>query len=191
MNVTLLRHGATARPGIYAGRLDVPLAAAGRAAMWQATRGLQVQRVVSSPLSRCRLFAEALAERHGLALTVEPAWQEMDFGDWEGRTAAEILAQAPETLEAFWRDPETHAPPGGEGLADLRRRVLSAWERRPRDADLLIITHGGPMRLLFQHLLGLPGESLWRLELHPAARIDFVLDEGGPRLTQFHFGKGH
>ncbi|MEW5822965.1 MAG: histidine phosphatase family protein [Pseudomonadota bacterium] len=192
MKLIFLRHGPTVTPGVYAGSSDVALAPGGMDAMWRATDGLDADAVLSSPLSRCLDFARAWSQRHACPLTVDPAWRELGFGDWEGHTARELLETAPAQIEAFWRDPWAHPPPRGEPLDAAQARLRAALDALPAqhapEITLLIVTHGGVMRLLFRLLLGLPPDALWRLELHPAARMDFVLDESGARLQRFDHG---
>ncbi len=68
-------------------------------------------RIISSPLKRCARFAAELAERQGLELEVEPAFRELDFGAWEGLTAAELMLDRSEQLGRFWADPYGFTPP--------------------------------------------------------------------------------
>jgi len=148
--IDLLRHGCTvAGAGHYCGRSDVALATEGWAQMWRATGGRRWDRIVSSPLRRCADFAQALALLLRVGCTLDARWQELDFGDWENRRVADVDAAR---LADFWRDPDTHAPPGGERLDSLRLRVRAAREAlRAGMAEaerVLVVTHGGPMRVL-------------------------------------------
>lgn len=154
--IELLRHGATVAAGRYCGRSDVVLTADGWLQMWRAVENRRWDRVVSSPLRRCADFAQALAQQLRVACTLDARWQELDFGVWENRLAAELDAAM---LAAFWRDPDTHAPPQGERLGSLRARVHEARDallaEMKSDERVLVVTHGGPMRVL----LGTPGAS--------------------------------
>lgn len=188
--VTLLRHGATTLPGRYHGRSDVPLSGRGMQAMHQALGDMVFDRIVSSPLQRCVSFAQDFAAMHDLPLDLDADWMELDFGEWEGKSAVEILEKNPKGLKAFWRDPIAHPPPQGETLGKASERVLSAWKRLPAAPSTLIVTHSGAMRLLFCRLMGLPMSALWQLELNHAARMDFIIDESGERLHYFHAGGG-
>lgn len=149
-SIELLRHGCTvAGAGRYCGRSDVALSADGWAQMWRAVESRRWDRIVSSPLKRCAEFGKALAARLSIECEVDARWQELDFGDWENRRPIEIDADA---LARFWRDPDTHAPPGGERLDGLSARVRRAQQAlRTSMTDeqrVLVVTHAGPMRVL-------------------------------------------
>src|SRR6187401_779020 len=89
--IDLLRHGACQGGEIYRGRTDVQLSGEGWQQMERAVRApADWQRIVTSPLLRCREFAEHCARRFSLPLQLENALQELDFGEWEGRLVQEI-----------------------------------------------------------------------------------------------------
>jgi alpha-ribazole phosphatase len=65
----------------------------------------------------------------------------------------------PEALTGFWTDPLRHAPPQGESLVELEARVMRAWARVRAEAcagSTLVVTHGGPLRVLSARVAGLP-----------------------------------
>ena len=189
-HITLLRHGQTSQPGLYHGHNDVSLSATGRAQMRAALQNLPsgTCQVFSSPLQRCAEVAKDYASTHALPLVLNRAWMELDFGTWTGRSADDILRTEAKSLTDFWRDPIQHAPPGGETLPHAAVRVQSAWDALPPEGNLLVITHGGVMRLLFCLLLDLPLTQLWRVDIHYAARMEWVCDSSGTRLHQLHPG---
>ncbi len=188
--ITLLRHGLTSQPGLYHGHNDVSLSDTGRAQMLAALATLPIvaTRIFSSPLIRCADVATRYAAANALPIEFNHAWMELDFGAWTGRSAADILHSDAEKLGAFWRNPLNHAPPGGETLQDAAARVLAAWNALPANENLLIVTHGGVMRLLFCQLLGLPLEQLWSVDVHYAAHMTWLCDESGTRLHHLHPG---
>lgn len=145
----LLRHGDTGQAG-FRGQLDDALSPLGWEQMEAAVAGRYWQRVLSSPLQRCQRFADALARRLGVPLQIETALIEYDFGDWNGRTPAELHAEQPEALARFWSDPIGCAPPGAEALLDFDRRVGECLQRVRSECKglrTLAVTHGGVMRL--------------------------------------------
>jgi alpha-ribazole phosphatase len=137
--------------------------------MWQAMDGLeQWDRVVSSPLQRCAAFAGDFAQRYGIPFTLEPGLQEIDFGQWEGCSAAQLFQTSPEALTKFWQDPLHNTPPGAESLLQFNHRVVSTWKALygdNQDQRLLLVTHGGVIRILLCHLQGWPLERLWEIEV--------------------------
>jgi alpha-ribazole phosphatase len=139
------------------GRLDLPLADPGRdippliAALVE-LRGAQIH---TSPLARCRLVAEALAGDWGaLPPLVDARLMEMDFGAWEGQAWDDVPRAA---LDAWAADLMGFSPPGGESGADLILRVSAAWDQMTAEGrDLVVITHGGPLKVLAAFASGQP-----------------------------------
>jgi len=169
LHLDMLRHGETVSGGGFRGRLDDALTEAG----WQqmrhaiATAG-SWDRIISSPLCRCAAFAAECAEQRKLPLEFEPDLRELDFGDWEGRTAAELMIDQSEALGRFWNDPYGFTPPGGERLIDFETRVLTAIERltdRFTGERILLVSHAGVMRLLLAEARGLPRGQLLQVEV--------------------------
>lgn len=160
--IHLLRHGETEGGPRYCGRTDVALSTEGWRQMWSAVEdGGSWRAIVSSPLRRCADFAKALARRCDAPMRLDARLREIDFGEWENRAAVEIMTGDAQRLTAFWEDPLHNAPPGGERLGAVQARVLAAWadivaERRPT----LVVTHGGPLRVIHCHCSQLPLERL-------------------------------
>ncbi len=181
LSLTLLRHGAVderpfVRPFVLWGQLDPPVSAAGWVAMQDAVDGQQWAGVISSPLQRCQRFAASLR----LDCEVIADLREMHFGTWQGLTPAEVMAADGERYNGFQADPESRSPPGGETLAAFRQRVLRAltqWRGTGPDGDWLCLTHGGVIRVLLQHWLGI--RDHWRIAVPPATSLKFLLPQGG------------
>lgn len=170
-DISLLRHGEAAGGARYRGVTDDPLTAAGREQMWTAVGDeCRWDGIVSSPLARCAEFARALAQRHSLPLRFDSRLSEMNFGSWDGRTAAEIMQTDATALSDFWNDPWRHGPPGGESLAQLRARVLAGWRDIVQEhRSTLVVSHGGPIRLMLCEARGHPIEQLLDIEVSLAS----------------------
>jgi alpha-ribazole phosphatase len=183
LHLELLRHGETELGGGLRGSLDDALTEQG----WAQLRGSVVEagpwdRVISSPLQRCARFAEELAAQHGVPLTLEPDLQELHFGVWEGRSAAELMQTDAEALGRFWADPYAFTPPEGEPLLTFETRVLAAVQRlhgRHAGERLLLITHGGVMRLLLARARGLPRSELLQVQVAHAERFRLRVEADG------------
>ena len=105
-------------------------------------RGLRRPLLFASPARRCL----SLARTFGGAVTADPRLLELDFGAWEGRRWEEIDRAA---LDAWAADPCGFTPPGGEPVAALVARVEAfARDLRALGRDAVIVTHGGPLRVL-------------------------------------------
>lgn len=169
--IGLLRHGETEGGARYRGITDDSLTSTGWEQMWQATDvGMPWKGVVTSPLRRCAQFAYSFAQRHAVPVRADERLRELNFGRWEGRTAVELMETEPETLTCFWRDPWNQRPPEGEPFKDMQARVLAAWhdivlDQRP----VLVVSHGGPLRVILCHVSSRPVEDFFEIEVPHAA----------------------
>lgn len=187
LQLELLRHGETTAGGGFHGSTDAPLAERG----WQQMRAAVAAQpawvlIISSPLARCEAFARELAEQTGVPLRIEADLRELHFGDWEGRNSAEILLEDSEALGQFWNDPYRFTPPNAEPVRDFADRVLAAVERLQSELDgqrVLLITHGGVMRLLLARARGLPENQLLQVEVGFGA-LHRLRVEAGLGLTE-------
>jgi alpha-ribazole phosphatase len=195
--IDLLRHGTPQGGTRYRGHLDDPLSVEGWRQMREAVgQDCPWQRIVSSPLRRCAEFAKELATRHGLPLQIEDGFKEISFGRWEGRRVAEVFETETEAVSRYWQDPVARTPPGGEPLTGFAARVGKAWEELLREAEgehVLLVAHGGVIRAILVHVLGMPLAHVLRLEVPVAAmsRIRVQPNVNGrpaPSLV-FHAGR--
>lgn len=193
--VDLLRHGEPAGGKKFRGALDDPLSPLG----WQQMRAAvgdfrDWQTIVSSPLTRCAAFARELAQQLDRPLEIVQGFSEIRFGVWEGRGVAEVHASDPLALAQFWRDPIAHPIPESEPVADFDRRVGQAWAtllEHHRGQHVLLVAHGGTIRMVLRRILDMPLRRLWRFEVPFAAlsRVHWFHDpEADPRLV-FHNGR--
>jgi alpha-ribazole phosphatase len=154
MRIALIRHTAPLiAPGTCYGRLDIPVAPDAEADIAGMIPGLHgTSRVWSSPARRCRGLAEAIAAALAVPLHTDPRLQELDFGAWEGSAWDAIERTA---LDRWAASPLTFAPPGGETGTALIDRIRAFHEDLQRDAqDCVIVSHGGPLKVLSALLLG-------------------------------------
>lgn len=188
----LMRHGEPVGGRKYRGQLDDPLSEKGWEQMRQAVgENCPWRMIVSSPLLRCADFARELAKRHGLPLEIDSRLVELGFGKWEGRTAEELMAKDPEILVRFHSDPLANAPPGAEPLAAFRSRILEVWNilhERHSGKHVLVVTHAGVIRMLVAHVLEMPLQHLFRIQV-PNAGISRIRAEkiGGNLFPQLLF----
>ena len=156
--IIAIRHGETSWnvDTRIQGHLDIPLSANGR---WQAERLASALRdeplaaIYASDLTRAWETAQYVGRTHGLEVIKESGLRERGFGDFQGKTFAEIEALLPEqSLRWRKRDPE-FSPHGGESLVALRSRVISATERlaalHPGE-QIAVVGHGGVMDVLYR-----------------------------------------
>lgn len=183
--IDLLRHGDCADGDILRGRTDSPLAGEGFRQMEAALLDhAGWDRVVTSPLARCHAFAADFAERRALPLSVIDELRELDFGDWEGLSPQSLDEQYPELAADYYRAPTEVTPPGGESLAAAQQRLSAVWTRllsQHSGEHLLVVTHGGVIRLLLAQALEAPLAS---------SRFFAVARGGLSRLRIYHSPEG-
>ncbi|WP_038052909.1 histidine phosphatase family protein [Thioalkalivibrio sp. ALJ1] len=175
MIVDLLRHGEPEGGQRYRGHgCDDPLSARGWSQMERAVWGEEEwQYVVSSPMQRCRAFAEHLAGSQALPITLESDLREVGFGDWEGRTRVELQRDRPEEYRAFYADPVHARPSGAEPLEAFRRRVEAGFEGAVASLAaerVLVVAHAGVIRALVGWVMGVPDDRLFQFECDYASR---------------------
>ncbi|MDI1332082.1 alpha-ribazole phosphatase family protein [Pseudomonas sp.] len=169
LRLDLLRHGETELGGGLRGSLDDALTDKG----WAQMRAAVVEqgpwdRLISSPLQRCARFAHELGAQLELPVHLDKDLQELHFGAWEGQSAAALMETDAEGLGLFWADPYAFTPPEGEPVEDFSTRVLAAVARLHAACAgerILLISHGGVMRLLLAQARGLPREQLLNVEV--------------------------
>jgi broad specificity phosphatase PhoE len=186
--LVLVRHGRTKAnaSGLLLGRADPPLDDHGREqAAALAASVVDARRVVCSPLRRARETAAAL----GLPVDVDERWIELDYGELDGRPIADV----PEELWQRWRADVDFAPPGGESLATLGRRVRTACEdlaAEATEADIVVVSHVSPIKAAVAWALGVGDELSWRLHVAPASVTRIAVRGGWGVLTTFNWTAG-
>ncbi|MFJ6616297.1 bifunctional RNase H/acid phosphatase [Kitasatospora sp. NPDC091335] len=176
----LLRHGETPltpeKRFSGSGGSDPELSDKGR---WQAERAAEalaargsVQAVVASPMRRTRQTAETVAARLGLEVRYEDGLREVDFGDWEGLTFAEVRERYPDDLTAWLGSAKAKPTGGGESFTTLTHRAGVARDKilaRYAGRTVLVVSHVSPIKTLVRLALGAPPDSMYRMELSAAS----------------------
>ena len=167
VKIDLLRHGELKGERVYCGVTNKKLTTLGWQQMVNAcVKEQHWKNIVSSPLSRCLDFAKHLSNSLALPLQVDARWQEMNFGQWDGLSAQQIMAFDEKKLFQFWENPLKITPTDGESLDDMQDRILDAWQAlKKTNQPTLVVTHGGPIRILCCHLENLPVERLFDIDV--------------------------
>lgn len=177
--VLLLRHGRTAAnaDGVLAGwtsgvRLD-DTGTEQVARLAERLGEVRINAIVTSPLERCRQTAEAVAGHHRADLPVhsEVDLAECRYGDWTGRPLRDLAD------EPLWQIVQHHPSaavfPGGESLAGMQARAISAirrWNRRLGDtATYVVVSHGDVIKAVVADALGMHLDLFQRIQLEPAS----------------------
>lgn len=133
---------------------------------------------ISSPARRARETALAL----GLKPSLQPAFNEQDFGRWTGHTHDGIRRVSEADYDAFWRAPASNRPPGGESFVEQIARVGTAVDALP-EGDAIIVAHAGTIRAVLAIALGLSAEHALRVVIDPLSLTRADRLEGGWRVV--------
>jgi ribonuclease H / adenosylcobalamin/alpha-ribazole phosphatase len=188
----LLRHGQTpySVDKRFAGRIDIGLTELGASQAAAAAQRLgklgAIDAIVSSPLSRARQTAAAVAALTQVPVTVENAFEEADFGEWDGLTFAQAQERFPAAMDAWLASTEV-APPGGESFAAVRSRVLDGLSRvltAHAGQTVLVVSHVTPIKICLAEALGAPLSALYRMYLDTGClcQVDWYPD--GPAVVR-------
>lgn len=165
--IDLIRHGEPVGGIRFRGHQNDPLSPKGQKQMDDAIGTYSNwDLVITSPLLRCFEFAQKTATRLQLPLEIEAQFRELDYGSWEGRTADEIREHHSGALENFFRNPIEYPPSGSESLVAFQTRILAAWQNtlsKHHGKRILLVCHGGIIRMVLTHLLHMPLEKLFRI----------------------------
>lgn len=157
--IIAIRHGETAWnvDTRIQGHIDIALNDRG---LWQAEQAAQalhgetVHAVYTSDLLRAHATAQAVARSTGAPLVAEPLLRERHFGQFQGRTFAEIETQLPDDAQRWRkRDPHYAPPGGGESLVTLRERIEGAVATLARPhlgEQIVLVAHGGVLDVLYR-----------------------------------------
>ncbi len=164
----LLRHGEVEGGVCFRGHQDDPLSATGFSQMWHAVKATEWDSIVTSPLKRCADFAQQMAQQQNIPLEINSDLMEIYFGKWEGKTAAEIMEDTPELLANFWQDPRRYSPPEAETLPKFEARILrvrNAILRQFGEQRILLVTHGGVIRVMLCQTRQIPTTNLFDIDV--------------------------
>jgi len=173
-HIDLLRHGALHGGIRYRGSMEESLNTVGWQQMQQRWQQLQPETdlIISSPLSRCAEPAQLWAAENNITCLIMPAFQEMHYGAWEGKTKQDIEDAYPNMLKQWRKNPVGMQIPDAESLRDFQHRVLSGWQKlltEHHNQRLLIITHSGVFRLILSHILHADLAAMRRFRVQYAA----------------------
>jgi broad specificity phosphatase PhoE len=191
----LVRHGETAdnKEMRYIGLRDLPLTAHGMQQARIAGNALAafpVRIIVSSALRRAVDTAAAIGEACGAEVRIDARLAEGSFGNWEGKTRAEVLKISGRDAEwlARWESDAAFAPPGGESIEDIQRRMLDLVRELKNEfpgCGVVLVSHVGPIKALLAAAMDIPLMSTRRLFLDPGT-ISVVEWGSQPLLRLFN-----
>jgi broad specificity phosphatase PhoE len=143
----------------------------------------RIDALYSSPQPRAFATAAEIGRARGLAPQVTPELDEVDFGDWTGKTYAE-LDLVPE-WRAFNILHSSTRIPNGELLLEVQARVIGLMARLQQnrgEETVALVSHGDVIRVALAHQLGVPIDFIMRFEIGPASISIIELHDHGPRV---------
>lgn len=160
--ILLIRHGETDWNvnGRWQGTIDIELNDLGREQARRVARFLRDRKigaVFSSDLRRAAETATIIAQEHGVEPTFDPRWRELNLGVFQGLTREEIIVQYPQEWKDSHADFMGYRFPTGESrmiMQDRSYAALQAAISSDVDGDIVVVTHGGTIRILLRRLLG-------------------------------------
>jgi len=169
--IILARHGNTPwnKDKIFRGSKDIPLDDLGREEAWALGEWLKdetIHAAYTSPLSRARDTALAIARHHGLEVLDLPGLADLSYGDWEGVPLKEVKVRYADLYRQWEAAPHTVRFPNGETLEVLRTRALAAVEeavQRHPDQTVLLVAHRAVNKVLIAAFIGLDNSHFWRI----------------------------
>jgi alpha-ribazole phosphatase len=186
--LVLARHAAVEPHGSgrFLGSTDLPLCELGTrqaAALARRLQKLSLDQIFSSPLRRARQTVDPL----GQDVQVDEELREIDFGRWEGLTFEEISTSNDGGIDRWSSFDPRFTFPGGESLGGFVARVGRAADRLAACAgeNVLAVAHGGVIRSMICHLLGLEPKNYLLFDVKPASITTIDLFDGGGTLVGF------
>jgi len=169
--IDLLRHGELETPGLFCAKPSEPLSKKGLESLLLATQKGEWDVIISSPQERCLAFAKSLATQKKSELCIDPAFKEMDFGDWIGVTTKTLWKSDSEKLQQLWDSPENFIAPSGESMIAFAQRVKQGWQtllKKHENGNILLITHAGVIRSILADTLNISYQSTLRFNIEYA-----------------------
>lgn len=163
--------------------LDIPLGEVGHQQAQALAKHLKdrpIAAIYSSDLSRARDTAEPLSRAKGLEIQTDARLRELDFGVFQGLTHDEIRAKYPEEERELFVNYLDFVLPEGESRRAVQARVYEMWQevvRRHPNSEVVVMSHGGPVRLLLLKLFDDQVERMLKVPL-PNVSVTTITAEG-------------
>jgi broad specificity phosphatase PhoE len=193
LNLFFLRHGETvaSRTDGFCGTTDVQLTAAGVIMAKDfafAYSQLDWTAIFVSPMIRTISTAKPLCDLIDIEMQLRDGLKEINFGQWEGKTPAEVNQQYHDQYVRWQSEPGWNAPPDGERAIDIARRsseVVEEIEQTYQSGNVLIVSHKATIRIMLCSLLGIDvGRYRDRLDMPVAALSIVEFCQQGPKLKK-------
>jgi len=188
----LIRHGETdyTKEGRYCGLQNIPLNARGIEQVHklsQALRKAKVDEIYSSDLSRCAKTAGIIFKNRGIHK--RRGLREIDFGKLSGKNHVDVKHLYPDLYRRWLTDPKSARMPKGETLIGFAKRVERCFKditKISKNKIVVLVTHGGPIRVVLLHVLKMGLDKFWELEQDTAALNIISFESRTPRVIKMN-----
>ncbi|PHV71844.1 histidine phosphatase family protein [Sporanaerobium hydrogeniformans] len=178
-----VRHGETLanKEKRWLGQYESPLSEEGKRQARQLEKVLEsysIEAIYTSTSLRTLETIEGFAKKKGLVIKQEKAFCEIDFGEFEGRSFAELQNKSPEEVQKMLKEGDYYTYPGGESLvASYERNIkgLKALMALPQKT-VLLCAHAGTLRNCISYLVGGSHKLHWHFKIDPASLTCFTLE---------------
>lgn len=192
--IYIVRHGEIANPSPrrFVGQLDLPLSKSGKIQIEKVAQFLRhegIERLLTSPLLRCRESAAIIGGAAGCYPEVDSSFCEINLGEWEGLTRQQIEERFPGEYQLRGLDIASYRIAGGESFLDLDKRVWPAFLKllNFQEERIALIAHAGVNRILLCRLLNMPLASLFSFQQEYAC-VNLVVEcEGAFHLQLMNY----
>jgi len=175
--IFLVRHGECEGniKGMFRGKTDFPLNKRGLVQaqdLAQELKSFSIKYIYTSPLSRARQTAEAIAQQCGIEVKIEEQFNNIELGSWEGRFKKEIAELYPKEWELWVNNPEELRVEGMETLYDVQKRTkacLDSLVSRYNGETLVVVSHRAVLKPLIAACLNIASPYFWKIHLDTAS----------------------
>jgi broad specificity phosphatase PhoE len=187
--VYLIRHAETEynREGRVQGYTESPLSNLGREQAGRLRNRLSDVRIgmaAASPSGRA-VDTARIALDGSVSIETYEGLREMNLGVWEGRVAADLKKAYPEEVKLWFERPTQLRLEGGETIRRFRRRVTTTMNRLREsggDTTIVVVTHGGVIRIYLTSLLGMKLDDIWRFKIQNCSLTRVLFPANTPRI---------
>lgn len=183
--IYLVRHGQIELKNEKAciGQLDLSLSPEGvkqAQTLQEQFKPISLDGAYTSPLCRCVATMEILLGKRQIPRFQIDAFKEINMGEWDGKSFAEIKERYPESYEQRGRELDVFAPPAGESFVALQQRVLPVFAEMVKENDaksIVILTHAGVIRVILANLFGLTIKEVFKWKIPYAASFKLCYNQ--------------
>ncbi len=193
--IVVVRHGHVAGidPARFRGRADLPLTELGREQARATAASIharwQPALVYTSPLQRCVLTGQMIADACGVGRRSSSEFLDLDYGSWQGRACEEVRRSSPREYARWLDAPALQRFPSGESLPMLAARIAEGL-RTLLDAHaadtVVIVGHDSGNRVLLLQALGLPLSAYWHIAQEPCGLSELVIERDSMRVQRLN-----